>query len=469
MASPRAPSASTSGDGDDEDPRVFTIGEDGEFVALDAARTSSEDRARDAPGDDDDWALDSAVEVIRGPDGDVLFRFTGDAEEHYNAAVAFASEEDARAEPEPEPEPTPAQRAQALLDEAQALIEEAKRIRAEDEVAVAAAAKRAAETIAPDTEGTRIMRRPARSVTPARPDASALGGLAAASKLGIKSIVDGIEGMFSNFRRKADASTRPSVRIPTAPKDSPWKEHPGDAPPASALDAAFDAFATDAAAAETDAIVVDADSEDAAMAEEMEEEHAEWEDAAARAMISGNVSSVASEPEEEAPESALERYESMGSVVAGMWRPKPLDVTINGREFIAYITPNNIQQLPSGEYVVGDEDDDVVGDRVGETHDHHHVRTPGGRDERVHVRSHPNRASRQERPLPLSQRGDPGMSRTEETGRRIRTPKVTDARRDANESTESRVKNVSLFFHPTHSAARRAGASACATSTTSLI
>ena len=57
----------------------------------------------------------------------------------------------------------------------------------------------------------------------------------------------------------------------------------------------------------------------------------------------------------------------MGSVVAGMWRPKPLDVTINGREFIAYITPNNIQQLPSGEYVVGDEDDDVVGDRVGET------------------------------------------------------------------------------------------------------
>ena len=61
------------------------------------ARTSSEDRARDAPGDDDDWALDSAVEVIRGPDGDVLFRFTGDAEEHYNAAVAFASEEDLRA------------------------------------------------------------------------------------------------------------------------------------------------------------------------------------------------------------------------------------------------------------------------------------------------------------------------------------------------------------------------------------
>ena len=166
VASPRAPSASTSGDGDDEDPRVFTIGEDGEFVALDAARTSSEDRARDAPGDDDDWALDSAVEVIRGPDGDVLFRFTGDAEEHYNAAVAFASEEDARAEPEPEPEPTPAQRAQALLDEAQALIEEAKRIRAEDEVAVAAAAKRAAETIAPDTEGTRII--DARATSPPR-------------------------------------------------------------------------------------------------------------------------------------------------------------------------------------------------------------------------------------------------------------------------------------------------------------
>lgn len=370
VVSSRAPSASTSGDGDDEGPLVYTLGEDGEFVALDDARASSEDRARDAPGDDDDWALDSAVEVLRGPNGDVLFRFTGDAAEHYDAAVAFASEEDARAEPEPEREPelTPAQRAQALLDEAQALIEEAKRIKADDEAAVAAAAKRAAETIAPDAEGTRIMRRPARSVTPAQPDAAALGGLAAASKLGIKSIVDGIESMFSNFRRKADASTRPSVRIPTAPKDSPWRGHPGDAPPASALGAAFDAFAADAAAAEDDLLVVDADSEEAAMAEEMEEEHAEWEDAAARAMLSGNVSSVASEPEEEAPESALERYESMGSVVAGMWRPKPVDVTINGREFIAYITPNNLKQLPSGEYVVGDdEDEDVVGDRVGET------------------------------------------------------------------------------------------------------
>ena len=61
------------------------------------------------------------------------------------------------------------------------------------------------------------------------------------------------------------------------------------------------------------------------------------------------------------------------------------------------------------------------------------------------------------------------MSRTEETGRRIRTPKVTGARRDANESTESRVKNVSLFFHPTPPPRAARGASACATSTTSLI
>ena len=142
-----------------------------------------------------------------------------------------------------------------------------------------------------------------------------------------------------------------------------------------------------------------------------------------------DVSSVASEPEEEAPESALERYESMGSVVAGMWRPKPLDVTINGREFIAYITPNNIQQLPSGEYVVGDEDDDVVGDRVGETTT---IIMCEPQEDGTNVFMFgltrtvlPDGAS-----STAFQRGDPGMSRTEETGRRIRTPKVTGARRE---------------------------------------
>ena len=44
-------------------------------------------------------------------------------------------------------------------------------------------------------------------------------------------------------------------------------------------------------------------------------------------------------------------------------------MTIGSREFVAYITPNNLKQLPSGEYVVGEEEEEgesVPGDRVGE-------------------------------------------------------------------------------------------------------
>lgn len=59
-----------------------------------------------------------------------------------------------------------------------------------------------------------------------------------------------------------------------------------------------------------------------------------------------------------------------------------MDVTINGRAYIAYVTPNNLKQLPSGEYVIGtgeeeeasaaekkeeEEGEAVPGDRVGET------------------------------------------------------------------------------------------------------
>ena len=58
----------------------------------------------------------------------------------------------------------------------------------------------------------------------------------------------------------------------------------------------------------------------------------------------------------------------MGSVVAGAWRPKPIDVTIGGRSYIAYVTPNNLRQLPSGKLaVVDDEDEDDEEEKPGDT------------------------------------------------------------------------------------------------------
>ena len=46
--------------------------------------------------------------------------------------------------------------------------------------------------------------------------------------------------------------------------------------------------------------------------------------------------------------SPLETLAPLGGVVAGLWRPRPLEVTINGRRYIAYCTPNNPRMLPRG-------------------------------------------------------------------------------------------------------------------------
>ena len=379
VVSARPPSAgSASGDDADADgrysgePILFRFGDDGEPVAAETSSIASFENAaseRESWSHVDDAGAESAVEVLRGPDGNLLFRFTGDAREEFEAAAAQADQPIAG--DHPAEEMTQAQKAQALLDEAAALIERAKAIQNGDEGDLAAAAKAAAETLVdPNLDGTVIMRR---SAAPAAVDRSnPAGAIARVSQLGIKAVVDGIENMFSNFRKSPVAqSVRQAanpVRLPKAPKDSPWA---GKSSAANvSVDAAFDTFGADAADAAGDGLLFVADAADpeAALAEAAEEEHAAWEAQAARALEKGSVEALESRPEE-ALELASERYGDMGSVVAGLWRPKPVDVTIGGREFVAYITPNNLKQLPSGEYVVSEEEEEgesVPGDRVGE-------------------------------------------------------------------------------------------------------
>lgn len=373
------PAASASGDDADADgrysgePILFRFGDDGEPVAAETSSIASFENAaseRESWSHVDDAGAESAVEVLRGPDGNLLFRFTGDAREEFEAAAAQADQPIAG--DHPAEEMTQAQKAQALLDEAAALIERAKAIQNGDEGDLAAAAKAAAETLAdPNLDGTVIMRRPA---APAAVEQSnPAGAIARVSQLGIKAVVDGIENMFSNFRKSPVAqSVRQAanpVRLPKAPKDSPWA---GKSSAANvSVDAAFDTFGADAADAAGDGLLFVADAADpeAALAEAAEEEHAAWEAQAARALEKGSVEALESRPEE-ALELASERYGDMGSVVAGLWRPKPVDVTIGGRDFVAYITPNSLKQLPSGEYVVSDDEEEdeegVPGDRVGE-------------------------------------------------------------------------------------------------------
>lgn len=379
VVSARPPSAaSASGDDADADgrysgePILFRFGDDGEPVAAETSLAFDDAASeRERWNHVDDAGAESAVEVLRGPDGNLLFRFTGDAREEFEAAAAQADQPIA-GDRHPAEEMTQAQKAQALLDEAAALIERAKAIQNGDESDLAAAAKAAAETLAdPNLDGTVIMRRPAAPAAVERSNPA--GAIARVSQLGIKAVVDGIENMFSNFRRspvaqKVQQVANP-VRLPKAPKDSPWAGTSGAAN--VSVDTAFDTFGADADAdANGDGFLFVADAADpeAALAEAAEEEHAAWEQQAARALEKGSVEALESRPEE-ALELASERYGDMGSVVAGLWRPKPVDVTIGGREFVAYITPNNLKQLPSGEYVVGEEEEEgesVPGDRVGE-------------------------------------------------------------------------------------------------------
>ena len=377
VVSARPPSAaSASGAAADGrysgEPILFRFGDDGEPVAAETSLAFDDAASeRERWNHVDDAGAESAVEVLRGPDGNLLFRFTGDAREEFEAAAAQADQPIA-GDRHPAEEMTQAQKAQALLDEAAALIERAKAIQNGDESDLAAAAKAAAETLAdPNLDGTVIMRRPAAPAAVERSNPA--GAIARVSQLGIKAVVDGIENMFSNFRRsplaqKVQQVANP-VRLPKAPKDSPWAGTSGAAN--VSVDTAFDTFGADADAdgnGDGFLFVADAADPEAALAEAAEEEHAAWEQQAARALEKGSVEALESRPEE-ALELASERYGDMGSVVAGLWRPKPVDVTIGSREFVAYITPNNLKQLPSGEYVVGEEEEEgesVPGDRVGE-------------------------------------------------------------------------------------------------------
>ena len=87
----------------------------------------------------------NAVEVLRSPNGDVMFRFTGEDEEEDEVEdeVGEGSLETVGSDADDDDDETntPAEKAQALLDEAQRLIDQAKAI----EAAEAAKKARAAE------------------------------------------------------------------------------------------------------------------------------------------------------------------------------------------------------------------------------------------------------------------------------------------------------------------------------------
>ena len=64
----------------------------------------------------------------------------------------------------------------------------------------------------------------------------ALGeGFEHVSKMGIKSIVDGIENMFDNFRRAVSPEKQP--RLPKTPEGTPWVDH--EKVPTAGVDVAF--------------------------------------------------------------------------------------------------------------------------------------------------------------------------------------------------------------------------------------
>ena len=92
VVSRRAPSSSSTPSEEEDDyygPVVYTFSDDQpEFVRAEApSREAAAHETSDtiaphvAPGHDDAFAEESAVEVLRSANGDVMFRFTGDAAE----------------------------------------------------------------------------------------------------------------------------------------------------------------------------------------------------------------------------------------------------------------------------------------------------------------------------------------------------------------------------------------------------
>ena len=89
----------------------------------------------------------------------------------------------------------------------------------------------------------------------------------------IKSIVDGIENMFDNFRRAVSPEKQP--RLPQDTGGHAWVDH--EKVLTAGVDVAFDSFGTDDVSSSSDYMSVEnADSRGAREAEEIEEEHAQW-------------------------------------------------------------------------------------------------------------------------------------------------------------------------------------------------
>jgi hypothetical protein len=379
---PASAPASDDGDADGRssgEPILFRFGDDDAANAVETSLTDTRETRDHA----DDAGGESAMEVLRGPGGSLLFRFTGDAQAEFEAVSAMAADSGTAVPALVEPL-TPTQKAQALLDEAAGLIEKAKAITTADEsdtdTQLAAAAKATDETLAaPDLDGTEIIKR-GTAANVAKNQNQNASAIARVSQLGVKAVVDGIESMFSNFRktpiaRKVEQVTNP-VRLPKAPKDSPWGSGGGPIGAGmNTLDAAFDSFGIPSNGSDGDdydglLLVTETDDPEVALAEKREREHQDWEASAAKALEQGSLASLETQIDPE-PELAVERYGNVGDVVAGLWRPKPIPVSIAGRSFVAYITPSNLKQLPSGEYVVGttgdgDESTKVPGDNVGD-------------------------------------------------------------------------------------------------------
>ena len=128
VISVRPPASATASDDDDTDgrsygePILFRFGDDDAANAVETSLTDTRETRDHA----DDAGGESAMEVLRGPDGSLLFRFTGDAQAEFEAAAANT---DATAHDTPVVELTQAQKAQALLDEAAALIDQARLFR----------------------------------------------------------------------------------------------------------------------------------------------------------------------------------------------------------------------------------------------------------------------------------------------------------------------------------------------------
>ena len=377
MVSARPPSAaSASGDDADADgrysgePILFRFGDDGEPVAAETSLAFDDAASeRERWNHVDDAGAESAVEVLRGPDGNLLFRFTGDAREEFEAAAAQADQPIA-GDRHPAEEMTQAQKAQALLDEAAALIERAKAIQNGDESDLAAAAKAAAETLAdPNLDGTVIMRRPAAPAAVERSNPA--GAIARVSQLGIKAVVDGIENMFSNFRRspvaqKVQQVANP-VRLPKAPKDSPWRARP--VPRTSPWTPRSTPSAPTPTPTGTATGSCSSPTPPTRKPRSPRRPRRSTRRGSSRPRARWRrVASRRSSPGRKRPWNSPRSGTGTWAAWLPGWAPKPGDVTIGGREFVAYITPNNLKQLPSGEYVVGEEEEgeSVPGDRVGE-------------------------------------------------------------------------------------------------------